>query len=68
MRGVGGIVMEYAPSKCVQGRAQCAIADCFIVQCVDSYNDPTKCCPVCPNGKTNILLKTLILQVLVYGV
>ena len=54
--------------QCVQGRAQCAIADCFIVQCVDSYNDPTKCCPVCPNGKTNILLKTLILQVLVYGV
>jgi hypothetical protein len=92
MGGVGGIVMEYAPSsrpyntvtersviliqpgchrngkfykegssfkpspcewcQCVQGRAQCAIADCFIVQCVDSYNDPTKCCPVCPNGKT----------------
>lgn len=51
--------------QCVQGRPRCLIADCFIVQCVDSYHDPTKCCPVCPNGKTNnfnILLKTLILH------
>ena len=46
---------HYRPSpcewcECVNSREQCAIADCFIVECVDSVQDPDKCCPVCPNG------------------
>ncbi|XP_063435528.1 kielin/chordin-like protein [Mytilus trossulus] len=36
---------------CVNGQSQCLIADCFIVECVDSVQHPDKCCPVCPNGK-----------------
>ncbi|KAK3088755.1 hypothetical protein FSP39_023368 [Pinctada imbricata] len=49
-------VGSFQPSPCEHcqctstGRAFCAIADCFITPCVDSIHDPTKCCPVCPNG------------------
>ncbi|KAK7112333.1 hypothetical protein V1264_011804 [Littorina saxatilis] len=38
------------PCHCYQGRMVCAIVDCFFTPCVDSVRDPTKCCPICPNG------------------
>lgn len=38
---------------CYSGRFACVIADCFIIECVDSIRDPNRCCPVCPNGKKN---------------
>ena len=33
------------------GRVSCAIVDCFFTLCADAIHDPTKCCPVCPNGR-----------------
>ncbi|KAH3835311.1 von Willebrand factor C domain-containing protein 2-like [Dreissena polymorpha] len=39
------------PCQCGHdGHIFCAIVDCFFTPCVDSVHDPTKCCPVCPNG------------------
>ncbi|OWF36717.1 von Willebrand factor C domain-containing protein 2-like [Mizuhopecten yessoensis] len=32
------------------GQTNCAIVDCFFTPCVNPVNDPTKCCPICPDG------------------
>ncbi|XP_076454518.1 von Willebrand factor C domain-containing protein 2-like [Babylonia areolata] len=40
-----------SPCHCFEGRAVCAIVDCFFpAPCVDAVRDPDQCCPVCPNG------------------
>ncbi|KAK3605871.1 hypothetical protein CHS0354_017776 [Potamilus streckersoni] len=50
------VQQSFQPSPCehctcsLSGEVFCAIADCFITPCVDAVHDPTKCCPVCPNG------------------
>ncbi|KAK6195228.1 hypothetical protein SNE40_000699 [Patella caerulea] len=46
---------QYKPNDCTfcqcdNGRAACAIADCFFTPCVDSVHKPGQCCNACPNG------------------
>jgi hypothetical protein len=44
------------PCYCsADGHINCAIVDCFFTPCVDAIHDPTKCCPVCPNGRSLFL-------------
>ena len=48
------------PCQCTSsGQAFCAIVDCFFGGCVDQVHDKNHCCPVCPNGKTLLLMLNL---------
>ena len=48
------------PCQCTSsGQAYCAIVDCFFGGCVDQVHDKNHCCPVCPNGKTLLLMLNL---------
>ena len=41
------------------GQAYCSPVNCFFGECVDQVYDKNHCCPVCPNGKTLLLMLNL---------